>query len=123
LRKKSLYRLALEWYLAQFDVPFTQGMLDHKEQTGGNKSPPHFRISEYQKLHFFWEELGLNILDLEQVEQSYPGWSDQVLSIGSARSQAMDMKTEAGAASKPQAPIAARGLGGSGKQVITRKLL
>ena len=115
MRKKSLYRLALEWFLAQFKVPFTQAFLDHKEKVG-SKLPTHFRISEYQKLCFFWEELGLNLLDLECIEKNYPGWSTDMLEVGLARRNAQADASAQTSASKVQS-------GSVGRRVIKRKLL
>lgn len=93
------------------------------------KTPPHYLIPEYQRLKFFWDEFGLNRLDVEQLEIDQPGWLEEMLQIGSARSKAMNEYTSSAAEQgpiEPQAPLSmdgAKGLGGSGKQVIRRKLM
>lgn len=76
----------------------------------------HFRIDEYQRLHFFWEELGLTIQDLEDIEQRLPGWTSDMLEVGLAMRNAQHEATER--AAPPTAPLTP---GATGK--IRRKLL
>lgn len=62
--------------------------------------------------------------DLEDIEREHPGWTEDMIMIGNAKSDVMakEMDRARQKSSTPQPPIA-KGLGGQGKQVIRRSLL
>lgn len=86
----------------------------------------HYRILEYQKLRFFWSDFGLSPLELDKIEMEMPGWAEDMMTIGAARSSSDAARTQS-ETFEPRAPLSmgttAKGLGGSGKQVIRRKLM
>ncbi len=104
----DLYELAEEWF-------------KEKDEKIRKKGPPHYRILEYQRIRFLWEEFGLSVLDLDIMETRFPGWIDAMVTIGSAKTKVMNLDQEPEI--KPQAPISMQPSGLAGKRVIRRKLL
>lgn len=101
-------------------VPLRLSLMEKAEiwfKTKNQNVPPHPRISEFQKLCFFWEDLGLNIFDLNQIEVLMPGWTMDMIEIGLAKRRTMN---EA-ASQEATAPMANQMMGGH--QVIRRTLL
>ena len=112
----------MEWFRG------TKTKIRKKPSAKDEDDAVHYRIMEYQKLRFFWEEFGLSPLDLGHMEESMPGWLEDMMTIGAARSTVEAEKLQSTSANfEPQAPLSmgaqAKGLGGTGKQVIRRKLM
>ncbi len=119
-KKLGLYDLALEWFRESYkDKP---KILRGKYTRKVKDYPEHFRISEYQKLRFFWEEFGLNFLDLEHVEEHYPGFTEDLLLVGAAKNKVTEEQLEAARQTETAIPTRQH-LGGTGRQVIRKKIL